>query len=284
MKKKTNQPTLSQIASTIHTIRKRTVADAVEIGRLLHVAREQAEHGTWGKWIKTEFGWSERATDRYMDLAAFWEKLSPQNRQIAGNRISISALYRLTEYLTGPKGVDDPFVKDILNRAKKAPMTHSLFRELQEQHWKSIRRERKADAAAEQRAEAEEIDTAALEQDDEAVTPDHVAVDKAMCEKLYDMATTDSANVADDDPVCNPLATTDDADLRRVIADSEQLLEHFCAELQKDRVDRKLDYLRWMDELAGSAFEINYYASECAAVVRELHRREAIKQKTNESF
>ena len=82
---------LPEIAKAIKTLEKKTIQNAVEIGKLLHEAYEQCEHGEFMDWLKSNFGWSYNTLLRHRNVYDL-----SQNRQFgdfAKWDISISVLY-----------------------------------------------------------------------------------------------------------------------------------------------------------------------------------------------
>jgi Protein of unknown function (DUF3102) len=92
---------LRDIACQIKALEKRTIANVIEIGRLLEEA-SKCEHGEYMAWLKTNFSWSHDTSIRYRDVYAASQ--IPQIADFATLDISISALYRAAVCLTD----DDP--------------------------------------------------------------------------------------------------------------------------------------------------------------------------------
>jgi hypothetical protein len=57
---RTSNRTLPQIAKAIKAVEKRGIRDIVEIGKLLHEAEQQCEHGDYMKWIKAMYALERR--------------------------------------------------------------------------------------------------------------------------------------------------------------------------------------------------------------------------------
>jgi hypothetical protein len=68
---------LQQISAKIRTFERSTIGNVVAIGRLLHEAREQCEHGEYQEWLNREFAWSYRTCLRYSYAFNFAEKCQP---------------------------------------------------------------------------------------------------------------------------------------------------------------------------------------------------------------
>src|SRR6266550_4388482 len=93
-----NKQTLPQISGKIKTLEKSTISNVVEIGRLLHEAREQCEHGEYTAWLSREISWSYRTSLRYHYAYAF-----AQNCQIGTfdqMNLSLSALHLVADVCT----------------------------------------------------------------------------------------------------------------------------------------------------------------------------------------
>ena len=88
---------LAAIAERIRTLdaanlsrERSTIADVIEMGRLLSEARKIIGHGGWLPWLKTEFEWDERTARRYVKAY----KLS-KAVDLSGLNISVSTLYQM---------------------------------------------------------------------------------------------------------------------------------------------------------------------------------------------
>jgi hypothetical protein len=91
---------LKPIARKIQGLEKKTIANTLEIGKLLQEAFDSFEHGDraeYHEWIKTEFAWSERTAARYRDVYHFCQSGKFDGLDIGQVNISISALYLLAE-------------------------------------------------------------------------------------------------------------------------------------------------------------------------------------------
>ena len=90
MKKNDIGRTLATIAEEIRA-RTETIADVIEIGRLLIEAKGQAEHGEWLPWLEREFDFSDRTAENYMAAHRFAEKFET----VSNLKLTLSALYFL---------------------------------------------------------------------------------------------------------------------------------------------------------------------------------------------
>lgn len=102
---------LKPIAKKIRAMEKKTIANTIEIGKLLQEVFDGFEHGDrreYHEWAESEFGWSLRTTARYRAAYDFDQKC--QNgifegavaHRIADLNISVSALYLLAENRNKP--------------------------------------------------------------------------------------------------------------------------------------------------------------------------------------
>jgi hypothetical protein len=60
--------TLAEHAAVIRALGKRVVGDIIEIGRRLTDAKRIAGHGGWLPWLQREFGWSDSAALKFMQV------------------------------------------------------------------------------------------------------------------------------------------------------------------------------------------------------------------------
>lgn len=101
----TTNTKLTAIAKAIKAVeKKRYIGGAIEIGKLLHEAREQCEHGEYMDWLKSNFSWSHDTSRRYRDVYELSQ--NPQFADFAKWDISLSALYRVAILLKDEE--DDP--------------------------------------------------------------------------------------------------------------------------------------------------------------------------------
>jgi hypothetical protein len=62
------------IAARIRERLKRTIEDIIEIGRDLLAVRADLDHGQFGPWLRSEFGWTERTARNFMTVAECFGK------------------------------------------------------------------------------------------------------------------------------------------------------------------------------------------------------------------
>ncbi|THF70520.1 DUF3102 domain-containing protein [Deinococcus sp. Arct2-2] len=99
----------------IRNLARRAAQDIVEIGERLTQVKSALEHGQFGYWVKSEFGWSYPAAARFMQVADSFKTLNLRDLQIAP-----SALYALASGTTPA-----PVREEIVQRAQAGePITH----------------------------------------------------------------------------------------------------------------------------------------------------------------
>ena len=91
-----------EYAERIRAYAKRTVADIIEIGRLLSEAKKRVGYGNFLSWIKREFAWSEDTAERFISLHA----LQSQIPHVAELSLPFSGLYLLAAPSTPHEVVD----------------------------------------------------------------------------------------------------------------------------------------------------------------------------------
>ncbi len=69
----------------------RSIADVIEIGRLLLEAQDQLEHGEWLPWVERELDFSERTAQRYVSAYCF----SLEYVTVTDLNLTRSALYQI---------------------------------------------------------------------------------------------------------------------------------------------------------------------------------------------
>ncbi|MHC4867849.1 MAG: DUF3102 domain-containing protein [Planctomycetota bacterium] len=104
---------------------KRTVEDIIANGEDLLAVKEELEHGQFGNWLKTRFGWSERSAQGFMTVAQ-WAR----SANFADLAIAPSAAY----LLAAPSSPDGAR-KEALTRAEEGEeITHAIAKELLRSH------------------------------------------------------------------------------------------------------------------------------------------------------
>ena len=93
-----NSIPLQKISVQIRKFEKNTIDNVVAIGRLLHEAREQCEHGEYQAWLDREFAWSYRTCLRYSYAFDFAEKC--QAGTFGNLNLSLGALHIVADPTT----------------------------------------------------------------------------------------------------------------------------------------------------------------------------------------
>lgn len=88
---------VQQRTDEIKTLMRRTAQDIIDIGRKLLEVKEKIGHGNFCDWLKTEFGWSERTAQRYMQVAKSFKS------DTVSDLIPAKALYLLARPSTPPE-------------------------------------------------------------------------------------------------------------------------------------------------------------------------------------
>jgi hypothetical protein len=118
---KRKNTSLLGITTQIKGLERSTIANVVEIGRLLEQAAEQCAHGEYEDWLSENFDWSLTTARRYRKVQAH-----SQSKQVckAGGfeqlNMSLSAIYALTECEP-----DGPAAKKIIDAARKRRVTYN---------------------------------------------------------------------------------------------------------------------------------------------------------------
>ena len=117
---------LQQISAKIRTFEKSTIGNVVAIGRLLHEAREQCEHGEYQEWLDCEFSWSYRTCLRYSHACTFAEKC--QAGTFENLNLSLGALHIAAD----PSTSDDERAA-IIKAAQEGRVTASIAEDIVDQ-------------------------------------------------------------------------------------------------------------------------------------------------------
>jgi hypothetical protein len=106
-----DEATASQLRASVSSIRARhrkIFQDIVAIGTDLIEAKRLLGHGNFGKWIASEFQWSERTARAYMSIAEYVETLSAEESAIIAG-LPLTTLIKLSAPST-PKSVYDEII------------------------------------------------------------------------------------------------------------------------------------------------------------------------------
>jgi hypothetical protein len=90
-KQKRKNTALILISAKIKALENKTITNIVEIGRLLHEASEQCEHGEFLDWLEENFGWSHDTFLNYRNI--FELSQNPNVSDFDKLDISLTALY-----------------------------------------------------------------------------------------------------------------------------------------------------------------------------------------------
>ena len=88
-------------AERIRSIVQRTAKDMLEIGRRLIEVRNLLLPGTWGRWLETEFHWSQPVASNIMRAAARFADVD------CATFFQPSAMYALIRNKVDPKAIDE---------------------------------------------------------------------------------------------------------------------------------------------------------------------------------
>jgi hypothetical protein len=119
----TDQKKLKVYAVAIRKEAKRTIAGAVKIGKWLAACKDLAGHGHWGSWLEREFGLSESAALRFMQVADMVKSKSVKLTDLA--RLPLAATYQLAKPST-PQSARDAIIADAV---KGKQITVAVVRE-----------------------------------------------------------------------------------------------------------------------------------------------------------
>ena len=93
--------TLDDHAAVIHTLGARVIADVIEIGRRLTLAKTFAGHSKWLSWLEVEFGWSDQSARNFMRVHEL-----AKSKNFLDLNLPVSAIYQLAAPSTPPVAVE----------------------------------------------------------------------------------------------------------------------------------------------------------------------------------
>ncbi len=93
---------IMQKTSDIHILARRTQECIIHTGKYLHQIKKRLPRGTWIPWLKTEFDWSDRTAQNFMNVASKFKSENPSDLK----NIAASALYLLSAPSTSEEAVD----------------------------------------------------------------------------------------------------------------------------------------------------------------------------------
>jgi hypothetical protein len=120
-----NKQSLAQISRKIKALEKNSIKNAIEIGKLLHEAYEQCDHGEYMKWLDAEFSWSHQTSLRYRSIY----NLTQNQHGVDFNslNISLTALYLVARMKDDGEQVA---CKAIINTAKRRRVTYRIAHDI----------------------------------------------------------------------------------------------------------------------------------------------------------
>jgi Protein of unknown function (DUF3102) len=163
---------LDKIAKKIKAKEKGGIRSVIEIGRLLHEASEQCEHGEYMDWLKREFEWSHDTAMNYRNVYELSQ--NPNCSDFDQLNISATALYVVAKM----KGDDQNAARDaVLEAARKGRVSRAVAAEIIE-GFKPPSAEPDPEPGSESESESESL----ISDDDESLVPDDedVADDEEM--------------------------------------------------------------------------------------------------------
>lgn len=117
---------LAQIAKAVRALEKHSIANVLEIGRLLQIAYDQCEHGDYLDWLEAQFGWSYRTALRYRNAFNFQKC---HNVTFENLNLSLSAVYLVSEIDENPTARDA-----IIEAAKTGRVSLRIARKIVADH------------------------------------------------------------------------------------------------------------------------------------------------------
>jgi hypothetical protein len=116
---------VQQRTSEIRTLMRRTAQDIVEIGLKLIEVKARLGHGNFYTWLRAEFGWSESAAVKFMQVAERFKSVNFTDLNIAP-----SALY----LLAAPSAPDSALDEALLRAEEGEQITHRMAQEILVEH------------------------------------------------------------------------------------------------------------------------------------------------------
>lgn len=121
----TKRVIVQQRTSEIKSLMRKTAQDIVEIGHKLIEVKNELPHGEFLNWLESEFGWTDRTAQRFMNVAN-----SFKNDNLSDLNIGTSALYMLSEPST-----PEPARQEAIERAEKGEsVSYSDAKELKKRY------------------------------------------------------------------------------------------------------------------------------------------------------
>jgi hypothetical protein len=134
--------TAERVRSTATRIRakiKKTLEDIIGIGAELHAVKDSLDHGQFGRWLRAEFGWTERMARNFMAVAERFGK----TEMISDLQIQPTAAY----LLAAPSAPDEARQAALERAASGEQITAKVAKEILTRTRKRLRRKPKAPSA-----------------------------------------------------------------------------------------------------------------------------------------
>ena len=123
-----------QYTSEIKDLMRLTAENIISIGQKLTLVKSQLGHGSFQKWLRTEFEWSEQTARQFMQVYRWSSTI--ENKNLVFSELGTSALYLLAAPSTPPEAREEILglvdggekisytrAKDIVNRYKELPLS-----------------------------------------------------------------------------------------------------------------------------------------------------------------
>jgi len=105
---------VQQQTGEVKALAQRTVQDIYEIGQKLLLVKQKLGHGCFLNWLDTEFGWSDRTAQRFMNVAEILkEKLQDKSVNLSNFNFDFTALYYVTAPSTPKQAREEVFARAI---------------------------------------------------------------------------------------------------------------------------------------------------------------------------
>lgn len=116
---------VQQRTSEIKTLMRRTAQDIIDIGAKLIDVKQRLGHGRFGGWLNAEFGWSESAALKMMQVTGAFKSVN-----FTDLNFGASALY----LLAAPSTPDEARAEALERAAAGETITHTIGREIVTTH------------------------------------------------------------------------------------------------------------------------------------------------------
>lgn len=105
---------IQQQTGELKALAQRTVQGIYEIGQRLLLVKQKLGHGCFLNWLDTEFGWSERTAQRFMNVAEILkDKLQDKSVNLSNFNFDFTALYYVTAPSTPEQAREEVFARAI---------------------------------------------------------------------------------------------------------------------------------------------------------------------------